>query len=173
MAAGARPARDAFDYADSGLFELLDFVGIVREKADSADAQGFERLRGKGVVPRIGCKSELAIRFHGIQTIVLQLVSLDFIEQPDSAAFLGEVQENSRFLLRDSSKREFELGAAIAPLRFKNIARKALRMNSYERRLRTLKPAVEKGNGLFGAASALNGHNLEIAKTGRQFSFCD
>jgi len=68
------------DYADSCLFELLDFIGIVRQQADCADAQGRERPRGKVVIPGIRRKPELAIRFHSVQAIVLQLISLDFVE---------------------------------------------------------------------------------------------
>ena len=52
--AGARTAGNSLDDPNAGVFELLYFVGIVREQAGGADAKSLQRLGGKLVVARIG-----------------------------------------------------------------------------------------------------------------------
>ena len=133
--AGRRTAWNALDNADACLLKLPDLVRIVRKQPHSADPERFQGLRGKGVVSRIGRESEPAICFHRVETLVLQFIGLQFIDQANAAAFLREIEHNTGRFFRDLPERKLELCAAVAPLRRENVAGETLRVDANQRRL--------------------------------------
>src|ERR1700683_1154114 len=96
MTARARPTGNSLDHADSGALKLLDFVGIVRKEPNLSHAESLQRRRCEIVVARIIGETELAIRFDRVEPFVLQLVGLYFVDEPDAAALLRQVQDDSR-----------------------------------------------------------------------------
>jgi len=81
-------ARYALNNFDASLFQSLDLLGIVREQAHPAYSECFEHLAGKRKVAMVGFEAQTLVGFDGIQTRVLQLVSLQFGHQADAAPFL-------------------------------------------------------------------------------------
>lgn len=79
---------DSLDDGDSGALESRNFVGIVREQAYFADAEGLQHLRRESKVSMIGFESQAFIGFDSIEPGVLQLVCLELGHQADASALL-------------------------------------------------------------------------------------
>src|SRR5271156_3741986 len=161
MMVGAGTAGNSLNHADSGALELLDFVGIIGEQPHLADTQSLQRLRGKIVVARIGSEPELAIRFHRVEPIVLQLVGSQLVDQPDTTALLRQVEHDAGPRFGDLAERKFELRTAVAALRREDIPCQALRMNSNDRRGPVSQPSVLDCYGFFALAASLDSGNSE------------
>ena len=145
---GNHLARYALDNFDASLFQGLDLLGIVREQAHPAYSERFEHLAGKRKIAVVGFKAQTLVGFDGIQTRVLQLVSLQFGHQADAAAFLLFVNEYARAQVADHGERHLELLAAVAAQRMKNVARQTLRMDAHQRRSRVNVPHYQ-GDSFF------------------------
>src|ERR1700730_2200218 len=166
--AGRRTAWNALDNADACLLELPDLVRIVRKQPHSADPERFQGLRGKGVVSRIGRESEPAICFHRVETVVLQFIGLQFIDQANAAAFLREIEHNAGRFFCDFPERKLELCAAVAPLRRENVAGETLRVDAHERPLRAPNLAMLDRNGLSLLTRAFDPEDCKSAETSGQ-----
>ena len=173
MVTGARAAGNALDHADAAALELRDLVRIVREQAQGAQAERFQRLGREFVVAGIGGKSQAAVGLNSIEPAVLQLVGLQFIEQPNAAALLWKVQHDSGGRLGDFMQREFELRAAIAALGGKHVASEALRMNADQRSASAAQIAVDDGYGLIRRAAPLDAHDAKFAEARGQLRLRD
>jgi len=173
MIAGSRTAGDALDHVDAAAFKLFHFVRIVRKEAHGAQAQRFQRLGREFVVAGIGGKSQAAVGLNSIEPAVLQLVGLQFIEQPNAAALLWKVQHDSGGRLGDFAQREFELRAAIAALGGKHVTSEALRMNADQRSASAARIAVDDGYGLVRRAAALDAHDAKFAEARGQLRLRD
>ena len=130
MAAGARTAGDSLDDANAGALQLLNFIGIIGKQPDRSNAKRFERFGSEFIVASIVGKTEMTIGLDSIQTGILKFVRFQFINEPNSAAFLRQVQKHAGRLLGDFAQRKFQLRPAIAALGRKNIAGKALGMDA-------------------------------------------
>ena len=89
---------------------------------------------GSSVVAQVAVEPELLVGFDGVRALVLQFVGAQFVEQPDAAAFLEFVDQQSPPFLRDAGKSDFELRPAIAAQAVEHIPRQALRMDPHQRR---------------------------------------
>ena len=125
-----RLARHSFDHLNSVRFKLTDLVGIVREQTDAVHPECSQGGGGETVIPRIGGESQVLICFHSIHTPILQLVSAQFIHEPDTTALLRKIKKKTRAGGGDLSQRQLQLSAAVAALRSQDVARKALGMNA-------------------------------------------
>src|SRR5580704_6772476 len=163
-----RPARDAPDDANACALELLDLVRIVRKQPDRADAERFQRLCGKFVVSRIGRESEPAICFDRVETLVLQFVSLQLIDQADAASFLREIEDHAGGFFGDLAEGELELRAAVASLRCENVAGEALRVDAHERHLRAPKLAMLDRNSLSALGPAFDAQDRKLSEASGQ-----
>ena len=92
MAAGARPAGNAFHDANASTLQLMHLIGIIGEQANGANAERFERFGGKLVIAGVVREAEAPIGFHRVEARILQFVRLEFVDQADSAAFLRQIQ---------------------------------------------------------------------------------
>ena len=164
----ARAARDELGDFDAGGFELLNFVGIIREQANGLHAEGFQSVGGEFVVAGIVGEAELAISFDGVEAGILKLVGFQLVDQANAAALLRQIQNNSSFGLGDAFEREFELRTAIAAFGSEDVAGKALRVDANQRSFRTRQVAVADGDGFFVFFSALDAMNGEAAVARRQ-----
>ena len=124
--------RHALDDLEAEAFDGNVFGGIVRHQPDFADAEVAKDLGAGAVVANVGCKPELGIRFDRVVSLLLQLVGLEFVEKSDASAFLQQIEDDAFFLFRDQFQRAFELIAAIAPVRLKNVAGETRRVHAHE-----------------------------------------
>src|SRR5580704_3250043 len=181
MTASTRAAGNALDHANSGALQLVNFVGIIREQSNRTNAKRFQRLGGKFVVTSVVGEAEAAVGFHGIETGILQFVCLQLVNQSDSAALLRQVQQYTGRLFGDLTQREFQLRAAVAALRGKNVPGKALRMDANQRRfaairgsaLRSVQLAVLNRDGFFSRFASFDAKNSKSAKAGGQLRLRD
>jgi hypothetical protein len=88
-------------------------LGVVGEKVDLFESEIFKNLRHDAVLPRIGGKSELLVCFYGVAPLILQAVSVYFVQQPDIAPLLTMVDDHSA-VCGDKFKRQIKLVLAVA-----------------------------------------------------------
>jgi hypothetical protein len=142
-------ARDAFRDADARTFQGSDLVWIIGEQSHLLNPKSLEDFGRHAELALVGLETKPLIGFDRVEAAVLQRVRLKLGHEPDAATLLLFVDENARALLRDHRKSHFELLAAIAAQRPKNIASQALGVNANERRT-GLDVAHDQGNGFFG-----------------------
>src|SRR5947209_3997114 len=80
--------RDALDDLQPEALDGYVFRRIVRHQANLADAEVSKDLRAGAVVADVGSEAEPRVRLDGVVSLILQLVSLQFVDQADAAAFL-------------------------------------------------------------------------------------
>ncbi len=131
---GGYLAGHTLDHLNAGALQGFDLLGIVGEQAHFVDSEPFEHLAGKRKVALVGLEAQPLIGFDGVETRVLQLVSLQFGHQPDAASFLLFVDKYARAQIANHGERHLELLAAVTAQRMKNIAGKTLRMDANQRR---------------------------------------
>jgi hypothetical protein len=127
------------------ILETLDFFGVVGQEADGVDPEVLQNLCADGIVPLVGPVSQHLIGLDGVVAFVLQVIGLQFVEEPNAATFLAEIEEHPRALRGDAAHGGVELFAAVAAKGPENIPRKALRMDAHENVLLPLHVAVDKG----------------------------
>src|SRR5207249_7938327 len=89
-------------------------------------------LRTETVIAQVARITKLRVRFHGIESFLLQLVRVDFCRQSDTAAFLAHVNQNAPAFLLDLPQRRVQLISAVAPARSKNVAGETLAVHANE-----------------------------------------
>src|SRR6185437_3857051 len=62
-----RTAGNSLRHSDARFFELFYLVRIIRQQPHAADAQRLQRFGREFVVARVGVKSEMPVRLHGVQ----------------------------------------------------------------------------------------------------------
>src|SRR3954470_10121447 len=87
--------RDLLDHLNAVAFEADDFLRIVGEETKFADAEIEQDLRAEPVIAQVAAEAELRVRLDGIETFLLQLVSVNLRGQADAAAFLAHVNEDA------------------------------------------------------------------------------
>jgi len=125
-------AGDALDYADPGPLQRRDFIGIVREQPHLLDPQRFQDLSRQAKLAMIGLEAQLLVGLHGIQTLVLQFIGLQFGHQSDPAPFLLFVNQHTAPGLGDHGKGHFKLLPAVATQRAEDVSGKALRVHAHQ-----------------------------------------
>ena len=86
------------------------------------------------------------IGLDGVRTRVLQLVRLQFVQEPDAAPFLVEIDNHAAPFVRDEFHCGVQLPAAVAPCRMKDVAGEALRMHPREHVVMTMHIAEDQRN---------------------------
>ena len=110
----------------------MDLLWVVGQDADRTEAQVNEDLGANAVVAKIGRETELEVGVDGVVALLLKLVGLQLVEQPDPPALLREVEQNPLPLLFDHSERCGQLVAAVASHRLKQIAGETFGVQSCE-----------------------------------------
>ena len=164
MPAGARPAGNSLNYSYARALQLLYLVRIIRKQPQFANSESLQRLGRKFVIARIRREAKLPIGLHCVEPRVLQLVRLQFIDQPDAAPLLRQIQQHPRRCLRDLPQRKFKLRPAIAALRRKHISRQALRMDPHQRSPSSQIASLDC-NSLFARIAPGNPEHRESPKT--------
>jgi len=89
-------------------------------------------LGANSVVTKVGLEAELLIGLYCVYSLILELIRLELVQEPDAAPFLIEVNDHPPAFLGDHFHRRLELPTAIAPQRVEDIAGQTLRMHAYE-----------------------------------------
>src|SRR5262249_17993350 len=80
--------RDAVYDFQSVRFETHAFAWVIRDETHAAYAEVRQDLSADAVVARVGLESEMDVRLHGIESLILQGVCANFIDQANAAALL-------------------------------------------------------------------------------------
>lgn len=88
----AHGERHALGHAHAALLHHRDLAGIVRQQANGGKAHGFQNVRAKTEITLVVFEAKTMVRLDGIETLILKRVGPHLIGQPDTAAFLIEVQ---------------------------------------------------------------------------------
>src|SRR4029079_9285983 len=117
--------RHLLDHLQPEAVDARELPRIVREDADRGQPEVGEDLVADAVLARILGQPELDVGLDGVHPLLLQLVRLELVEEPDAAALLGHVEEDAAALARDLVERLLELLAAVAAQRVEDVAREA------------------------------------------------
>ena len=128
---------DALGDGDADGFECFDFFGVVGDEANGGEAEHLENRGRKLVFAAVSAVAKFEVGFDRIEALILQFVGLKFGHETDAAAFLIFVEQDSGACIGDCRKGKFELLAAIASERVEDVASEALRVDAYDRWLRS------------------------------------
>src|SRR5437867_8434587 len=109
--------RHLLDHLHSVALKSDHFLWIIGQETKFAHAKIEENLRPEAVIAQISRKPELRVCFHGIESFLLQFVSVNFCRETDAASFLPHVNKNSVAFLRNLPQRGVQLISAIAAAR--------------------------------------------------------
>jgi len=92
---GLHDQRNALNDLDPLTTQALDLVRIVGHQTDFRNAEILQYLGTETVGALIGLKAQLQVGFHGINSAILKLVSIDFIQQSNAPSFLHLIDKNA------------------------------------------------------------------------------
>ena len=107
---------------------------VIRRTLDTPS--NFKTSRGQFVFAVVGCEAKFNVGLHGVAPLILQFVGLELGHQADAAPLLLLVEQDARTVGGYLAQGEFQLQAAVATERAKNIPGQALRVNPDQRRRR-------------------------------------
>ena len=87
--AGVDFQRNPFHNLKAISAEPGDLAGVVGQQPQTMNSEIGQDLCPDPVVAEISRKTKLFIGFHGVQSAVLEAVSLEFVDQTDPPAFLS------------------------------------------------------------------------------------
>ena len=124
--------RKPFGDLHTVLFQSFYLKRIVRQKPDFLDAQVLQHLVSHVVFAQIAWESQNQIGFNCVVALVLQRISVDFVDEPDAASFLAQVDQDPSACLGDLLHGRVQLLAAVAAFRSEDIAGQALGMDAHQ-----------------------------------------
>src|SRR5690242_7319212 len=126
--------RHALAYIDSRGRKRLDLLRIVGHQTDGIEADHRQHARGDAVQPLVAFEAEPLVRLDGVESLILQAIGAEFVDEADAAALLGEIKQDAAAGSRNRGQRFAKLRAAIATQRSQKVARETLRMEARENR---------------------------------------
>ena len=106
---GGQQMRNASGNLHAVTLELANFVWVVGHETHGLHVQAVEHVGRHGIISFIIPKTQGKIRFHRVQTLVLQRVSADLVDQSNASPFLTKIKHDSAIQRADFSKRRFQL----------------------------------------------------------------
>ena len=131
-------AGHAFRHSNAGAFQRGDFIGIVRQQADSPNVQRHQDLNRHEELALVGFETKALIGLYRVKSAVLERVGLQFRHQANAASFLLFIDKDARPLMGDHRERHFKLLTAIAAQGSEDVSGQALGVNSHKRRFRKI-----------------------------------
>src|SRR6266568_7081944 len=141
-------ARNWDDDLDTRINQRAGFVGVIREKPDSTEAQVVQDRGRQAEIAAISHEPQCMICFNRIQTAVLQRVSLQLRRQADATALLMFVDQQPAALLSNGLHGHLQLVPTVTPQRPEHLAREALRMDAHQRNARRHIAQYKRQRGL-------------------------
>jgi len=83
----------------------IRFLGIVRQQTHTTETEIFQDLQSDHVVAHIRFEAQTMVGFNSIQPFILQLISLEFRQQPDSTSFLRKIDNSTGSFVVNHSHR--------------------------------------------------------------------
>lgn len=163
---------DTFDYLEAGFFESGQFLGVVRDDADFAEAEVEENLGALLVFAGVDLEAEFFVRLYRVGTMVLKGIGPYLVNDAYTASFLLLVNDGSAAFGLDHFHCLSQLWAAIAFDRAKNIACQTLRVNTDKRWHIRLQIAFIEHNELFIAGQRAIAGDLKISCRRREVCCC-
>ena len=146
----------------------LTFFGLFVSSPDRGQPEVGEDLVPDPALALVGREPEREVRVDGVHPLLLQLVRLQLVQQPDAASLLGHVQQHAAALGHDRAQRELELLAAVAAQRVEDVAGEAFRVDADEDVVHALDlPAYER-DMLLAGEQLPERDRREVAVGGRQ-----
>ena len=161
--------RHLFHHLEAVPFESDNFLRIVRQKTELADAKIEQDLGAETVIAQIAWVSKPGICLHRVETFLLQFVGVNFCCQPDPTAFLSHVNQNAAAFLLDLLQRRVELVSAIAPARAENVSGETLAVDAHQRRFVLVDLAFYQREMMLAIELRAVEVQIEIAIIGRHF----
>ena len=121
------------DNLDAVLAKAHSLARIVREQANTLDAEVAQDRGRQAEIPAIGLEPQRVIGLDRVDAGILQLVSLQLCHQADAAALLIFVNHEPATFLGDRLHGHLELVVAVAAQRPEHLAGEALRMDAQQR----------------------------------------
>src|SRR6476661_8470260 len=112
---GFSPDRHLLDHFQTVALQTHNFLRIIGEEPELPHAQIEKNLSAEPVITQISCVSEFRVGLYGVESFLLQLISVDFCRQSDTAALLSHVNQNSLSFLLYLPQCRVQLISAIAP----------------------------------------------------------
>ena len=113
-------------------FERDELSRIVGQQANPPDSEVPQNLGADAVFALVGAESEVGVRIHGVEPLVLGGVGTQLVDEADAPALLVQVEQDSRALLSDPGERRIELGTAVAPHRAEDFTGETLAVDAHQ-----------------------------------------
>src|SRR5262249_26048683 len=158
----------ALDEVQPVPLEPYDLLRVVGEETELPNAKIDEDLGADAVVAKIGLEPEALDGFHGVLSLILQLVRAQLVVQPDAAPLLSPVDVSAPAFLLPRGRRRIQRRGGVAPARPKQGAGKAVREHRDEDRLGAADVAHDERDVLASVHGRLVGDGHELAELRRQ-----
>src|SRR5437868_1452247 len=166
-----RDDRYALIDSQAVTFEADEFPRIVGDRPNGLQTKIEKNLRANAVVAQVGLEAESFVRFHRIDSLILELVRLELVEETDPAPFLVKVDDDAFAFLGDHFHRRVELPAAVATQGMEDVAGEALRVHSHQHAGIRADIAVDEGDVLVGIDVVSVTHHAPGAHLGGKTRF--
>ena len=110
--------------------QSLDLVRVIGVQDHFLDSTLLQNQSRRFETSEVGFKTKLMIGFDGIRPLVLQVVGADLIAEPDTPAFLTQINNSARTTLLNLGEGEVQLVTAIAFQGTQDFAGKAFGMDA-------------------------------------------
>src|SRR5690606_19362264 len=138
---------------------------VVRHETELGDAEVAEDLAADAVVAVVHLEPEGLVGLDGVHPLLLQLVGLQLVDEPDAAALLLHVEHNALPRALDLLHGPRELVAAVAPGAPEDVAGDALAVDADEDGLALAPLALDEGEVVVAREHLLVGDEPEVAVT--------
>ncbi len=156
----------------AGIVEHLNFVGVVGQQSYGLDFHSVEHVYSDVVIAGVYLQTEMNIGVNRVEPEVLQIVSLEFIDDAYAPAFLSEVNDDTT-VSGNHLHRAVQLLSAIAAPRTEEIAGNTLRMDAGEYGAAQVCFFMNKGEVRHPVGWLVGeGQHSEIAPFGGDKRFC-
>src|SRR5207248_11444333 len=132
MRVGFGSNRHLLDHLNAVTLETHNLLRIICQESELADTKIVKNLRAESVIAEIGRETELRIGLDGIESFLLQFVSVNFCREADAAPFLPHIKEHAISFRGDLAERGVKLVPAIASSRTEDVAGQTFAVHAHE-----------------------------------------
>jgi len=147
--------------------QFADLLGVVCDQINGTDAKVADHQGRQCVIAFVGLMSKLQIGFDGIEALVLEIISTQFIEQADAASLLAEIKHHTASGLRNHLKGAVKLLSAVAAYGAEHVTGETLGMHTQQNIFLAANIAHHKCQLFLVVEIAGEQHELECAVSRR------
>ena len=146
------------------------FCGVVGNQADAGESEICQNLCAHAVITQVGSKAQANVSLNGIQALILQCVSTDFVGQTNTTALLTHVNNSAAAFLFNHLQCGCQLVAAVTAQAAEGITSQTLAVYAHEHILFTGNITLDNSNMAKVIQIVFICNNAEIAVFSRQCS---